>query len=235
MVTFHVSSNTSLLIALYIQNPNNNLQPLIRTGFNNLNFSQPNPQTNPLITAHNYSPNQGHQQQYLQNYPAEQQFYLPNNQGYHDGGLLDYQNHPDVFGDDFQQQQKQQQQGIRQPTTLINNQPSLLFAAMAGPLTRFSPNPCGASGMNFSPSSSSAIGLNRMNVRPHYDHLKLINVHYNPYQSKFNPTLMAKPSLDGYQSSQISSPITAAIATRRDPKYSSVSFFVCFFFGDKLS
>ena len=64
-------------------------------------------------------------------------------------------------------------------------------------------------------------------IRPHHDYLKYgqgVNVPYNPYQVGFNPTLMARPSLEAYQSVAIPTSIANAIARGRDPTlYSSVN------------
>lgn len=102
---------------------------------------------------------------------------------------------------------------IRQPTTNINNQPSVLFAAMAGPL-----NSC------LFNSYSGPQSPTRPHYRPHLKSSMVNNVQYNPYQSKFNPTLMAKPSLEAYQSSDISAQVANAIARGRDSMYSSVCY-----------
>lgn len=231
---------------------------LIRFG----SFDNHHLQSNQLITAQNYPPSNRRIYQQQQPPSQQQQQYYPDNnyiendqENYYyndDQMLLDYHQNQNHLGDFSIQGQPT----AITTTTLINNQqqPSLLFAAMAGqPLTRFNSNP---NGLNFTSPSLSSSGINRMTssslyARPHYDHhhnhhhhqqpiKSLQNIHYNPYQSKFNPTLMAKPSLllDGssssssYQSTQISTPITQAIATRRDPKYSSVIYFLIFFPND---
>lgn len=63
-------------------------------------------------------------------------------------------------------------------------------------------------------------------VRPHNDYLKYgqgVNVQYNPYNSNFNPTLMARPNIEPFQSTAIQTSIANAIANRRTPTlYSSV-------------
>lgn len=66
----------------------------------------------------------------------------------------------------------------------------------------------------------------KMPIRAHQDYLKYAqgaNMPYNPYSSGFNPTLMARPTIEPFQSTSIQSSIANHIARGRDPSlYNSV-------------
>lgn len=63
-------------------------------------------------------------------------------------------------------------------------------------------------------------------VRPHQDYLKYAqgtNIAYNPFISNFQPTLLARPCIEPFQSCSIPTSISNTIARERDPaQYSQV-------------
>lgn len=79
----------------------------------------------------------------------------------------------------------------------------------------------------------------KMPIRAHQDYLKYAqgaNMPYNPYSSGFNPTLMARPTIEPFQSTSIQPSIANQIARGRDPSlYSSVCKLLSLIFTKKVT
>lgn len=130
-----------------------------------------------------------------------------------------------LFKLDSYHQQQQQQTDLRGLYSPINSRPTNP-TARAG----YSPGqqPVSQQIPGFvNPYAVSQLSPTRAPNRPHFDYQKCgpnLNVQYNPYQSKFNPTLMARPNIEPFQSTAIQTSIANAIARGRTPNlYSSVS------------
>lgn len=80
-------------------------------------------------------------------------------------------------------------------------------------------------GLRMSTPMAFQMANSKVPIRAHQDYLKYAqgaNVPYNPYSSGFNPTLMARPTIEPFQSTAIQPSIANAIARGRDPTlYSS--------------
>lgn len=113
------------------------------------------------------------------------------------------------------QQQQQHRPQYRQPYSSSGN----LYSPMQPPGLRMA-NPVPMHG------PFAQVPNNKVPVRPHQDYLKYAqgaNMAYNPYNEGFNATLMARPTIEPFQSMAIPNSIATAIARGRDrPLYSSV-------------